>query len=147
MQFIADTIGARVPGRLTPFVRGWISTAADVHHHREVQGASGKTASSATTRDVVPDPQRDQRGAGSSAPRQPARRQGAPSSRVSRPRLADAVIRIMDLARPWLARRAGHRGQDEVQRRARGCQARQGVLIYGPNPFWVCHPVRSRRFP
>ena len=38
LQFIADTIGARVPGRLTPFVRGWISTAADVHHTAKSKG-------------------------------------------------------------------------------------------------------------
>ena len=38
LQFIADTIGARVPGRLSPFVRGWISTAADVHHTAKAKG-------------------------------------------------------------------------------------------------------------
>lgn len=38
LQFIADTIGARIPGRLTPFVRGWISTAADVHHTAKLKG-------------------------------------------------------------------------------------------------------------
>ncbi len=38
LQFIADTIGARVPGRLTPFARGWISTAADIHHTAKSKG-------------------------------------------------------------------------------------------------------------
>lgn len=38
LQFIADTIGARVPGRLTPFTRGWISTAADIHHTAKSKG-------------------------------------------------------------------------------------------------------------
>lgn len=38
LQFIADMIGARVPGRLSPFVRGWISTAADVHHTAKAKG-------------------------------------------------------------------------------------------------------------
>lgn len=38
LQFIADTVGARVPGRLSPFVRGWISTAADVHHVAKSKG-------------------------------------------------------------------------------------------------------------
>lgn len=32
LQFVADTIGNTVPGRLTPFARGWISTAADSFH-------------------------------------------------------------------------------------------------------------------
>ena len=32
LQFVADTIGASIPGRLTPFVRGWVSTAADSFH-------------------------------------------------------------------------------------------------------------------
>lgn len=38
LQFIADTIGARVPDRLTPFARGWINTAADVHHNAKFKG-------------------------------------------------------------------------------------------------------------
>ena len=38
LQFIADIIGARVPGRLTPFTRGWISTAADIHHTAKSKG-------------------------------------------------------------------------------------------------------------
>lgn len=38
LQFVADTIGATVQGRLTPFVRGWISTAADVHHTAKTKG-------------------------------------------------------------------------------------------------------------
>ncbi len=38
LQFIADTIGARVPGRLSPFVRGWISTAADSHYNAKSKG-------------------------------------------------------------------------------------------------------------
>ena len=38
LQFIADTIGSTVPGRLSPFVRGWISTAADVHHTAKTKG-------------------------------------------------------------------------------------------------------------
>lgn len=31
-QFVSDTLGATVRGRLTSFSRGWISTAADAHH-------------------------------------------------------------------------------------------------------------------
>ena len=38
LQFIADTIGARVPDRLTPFVRGWANTAADVHNNAKSKG-------------------------------------------------------------------------------------------------------------
>lgn len=38
LQFVADTVGATIPGRLSPFVRGWISTAADVHHTAREKG-------------------------------------------------------------------------------------------------------------
>lgn len=38
LQFVADTIGNAVPGRLTPFARGWVSTAADVHHTAKQKG-------------------------------------------------------------------------------------------------------------
>ncbi len=30
LQFVTDTIGAQIPGRLSPFVRGWISSASDL---------------------------------------------------------------------------------------------------------------------
>ena len=38
LQFAADIIGSTVPGRLSPFVRGWISTAADSHHNAKSKG-------------------------------------------------------------------------------------------------------------
>jgi NTP pyrophosphatase (non-canonical NTP hydrolase) len=38
LQFVADTIGATVPGRLSPFVRGWINVAADVNHTAHQKG-------------------------------------------------------------------------------------------------------------
>lgn len=38
LQFVADAVGAKVPGRLSPFVRGWIGTAADVHHTAKSKG-------------------------------------------------------------------------------------------------------------
>ncbi len=38
LQFAADTIGSTVPGRLSPFVRGWISTAADSHQNAKDKG-------------------------------------------------------------------------------------------------------------
>ena len=38
LQFAADTIGSTVPGRLSPFVRGWISTAADSHQNAKEKG-------------------------------------------------------------------------------------------------------------
>jgi NTP pyrophosphatase (non-canonical NTP hydrolase) len=38
LQFVADTIGSTVPGRLSPFVRGWISTAADSHQIAKEKG-------------------------------------------------------------------------------------------------------------
>jgi NTP pyrophosphatase (non-canonical NTP hydrolase) len=38
LQYVADTISAMVPGRLSPFVRGWINLAADVHHTAREKG-------------------------------------------------------------------------------------------------------------
>lgn len=38
LQFVADTIGARVPGRMSPFVRGWITTATDIHQTAKDKG-------------------------------------------------------------------------------------------------------------
>lgn len=38
LQFVSDTLGARVPGRLPPFVRGWISVAADSHETAKQHG-------------------------------------------------------------------------------------------------------------
>lgn len=38
LQFAADSIGATIPGRLSPFVRGWISNAADSHAYAKRQG-------------------------------------------------------------------------------------------------------------
>jgi hypothetical protein len=38
LQFVSDSIGATVPGRLSPFVRGWINVAADSHHNAKTKG-------------------------------------------------------------------------------------------------------------
>lgn len=38
LQFVADTLGSTVPGRLSPFVRGWVSTAADINHTAKTKG-------------------------------------------------------------------------------------------------------------
>ena len=38
LQYVADTLSATIPGRLSPFVRGWINTAADVHHTAREKG-------------------------------------------------------------------------------------------------------------
>lgn len=38
LQFVADTIGSTVPGRLSPFVRGWINSSADIHHTAKLKG-------------------------------------------------------------------------------------------------------------
>lgn len=38
LQFVSDTIGVQVPGRLSPFARGWISTASDVHQNAKDKG-------------------------------------------------------------------------------------------------------------
>lgn len=38
LQFAADMVGSTVPGRLSPFVRGWIATAADSHYNAKAKG-------------------------------------------------------------------------------------------------------------
>jgi NTP pyrophosphatase (non-canonical NTP hydrolase) len=38
LQYITDTLSASIPGRLSPFVRGWINTASDVHHTAREKG-------------------------------------------------------------------------------------------------------------
>src|SRR5690606_33549743 len=39
LQFIADTISAEVPGRMSPFVRGWLSLAAEYNHKPRKKGS------------------------------------------------------------------------------------------------------------
>ena len=38
LQFVSDTISAKIPGRMSPFVRGWLNTASDVHHTAKEKG-------------------------------------------------------------------------------------------------------------
>lgn len=38
LQFGADTIGAEIPGRMSPFVRGWTNIAVDVHENARAKG-------------------------------------------------------------------------------------------------------------
>lgn len=38
LQFIADTISTTIPDRLSPFVRGWINHAADIHQTARSKG-------------------------------------------------------------------------------------------------------------
>ena len=38
LQFVADTVSANIPGRMSSFVRGWVGTAADVHHTAKSKG-------------------------------------------------------------------------------------------------------------
>src|SRR5690606_31726643 len=38
LQFVADTISAEVPGRMSPFVRGWLNLAADINHNAREKG-------------------------------------------------------------------------------------------------------------
>ncbi len=38
LQFIADTVSTTIPGRMSPFVRGWINVAADVNHTARQKG-------------------------------------------------------------------------------------------------------------
>jgi NTP pyrophosphatase (non-canonical NTP hydrolase) len=38
LQYISDTLSNHIPGRLSPFVRGWISNAADSNHMARQKG-------------------------------------------------------------------------------------------------------------
>lgn len=38
LQFVADTVSTKIPGRLSPFVRGWINTATDIHQIAKDKG-------------------------------------------------------------------------------------------------------------
>lgn len=38
LQFAADTFGAQLPGRLSPFVRGWVNVANDSHQNAKDKG-------------------------------------------------------------------------------------------------------------
>jgi len=38
LQFGADTISAEIPGRMSPFVRGWTNISADVHENARAKG-------------------------------------------------------------------------------------------------------------
>ncbi len=38
LQFAADSIGATIPDRMTPFVRGWVGTSADCYHIAKEKG-------------------------------------------------------------------------------------------------------------
>lgn len=38
LQFAADTLSARIPGRMTPFVRGWTNLASDIHQTAKDKG-------------------------------------------------------------------------------------------------------------
>lgn len=38
LQYAADTISTHVPGRLSPFVRGWLATADDAHQMARSKG-------------------------------------------------------------------------------------------------------------
>lgn len=38
LQFVADTVSANIPGRMSSFVRGWVGTAADVHQTAKDKG-------------------------------------------------------------------------------------------------------------
>lgn len=38
LQFIADTVSTAVPGRMSPFVRGWVGLSADINHNIRAKG-------------------------------------------------------------------------------------------------------------
>jgi hypothetical protein len=55
LQFVADQIGGTVEGRLSPFVRGWLSTAHDAHH-RDLEKVEAEEMYAALKEFVVTDP-------------------------------------------------------------------------------------------
>jgi len=102
LQFIADTISTTVPGRLSPFVRGWINVAADAHYAAELKGfwENGVERNNGEMLCLIHSE--------ISEALEALRRGNPPDDKVPEftsveTELADAVIRIMDLAhaRGW----------------------------------------------
>lgn len=102
LQYVADTVSSTVPGRLSPFVRGWQNAAADVHHTAREKGfwEDGVERNNGEMLCLIHSEL--------SEALEALRKNDPPDNKIPEftsveTELADAVIRIMDLAhaRGW----------------------------------------------
>ena len=100
LQFVADTLGTMVPGRLSPFVRGWISAATDAHHTARQKGFWDQERNNGEMISLLHSELSE---ALEALRKNDPMDEKIPEFSAVEIELADAVIRIMDLAqaRGW----------------------------------------------
>lgn len=103
LQFVTDALGEEIQGRLSPFVRGWISLSQDVHHLAKSNGfwEDGVERNNGEMLALVHSEISEALEALRKDPDAPDEK--VPDFNKVETELADAVIRIMDLAaaRGW----------------------------------------------
>lgn len=100
LQFSADSVGRTVKGRLSPFVRGWINTATDCHYTAQKKGFwDGERNDAEMLMLVVSELSEAVEALRKGNPQD----EKLPDFHEVEVELADAVIRIMDMAqgRGW----------------------------------------------